>query len=193
MSEAEPLSKGPEHKLAAIDASLESINNLERIRKAADNVETDSLKSQLESLQSRAESHAISGKELNVGDTNTENNHQEFGISKKLRSDTYSHSLRKIRTQLKAPDRTFSRIVHSRVLETVSNASAKTIARPSAFLGASFGALVGSAVLLYMSKQYGFTYNYSVLIVLFAGGFVLGLIGELLLRLIFRRKSQTHK
>ena len=194
MSEKAPLPKGPEHKQDTIDASVESKNNLERLQKAAENAaETDSLKAQLESLQSNAENQAISGAELNVGDTTVENGDGLFGTDKTLKADAYSRTLRKVRTQLRAPERAFSRVVHNKAIESVSNASAKTIARPSAFLGASFAAMVGSAVLLYMSKQYGFTYNYTVLIVLFAGGFVLGLLVELILKVLFKNKRTTSE
>lgn len=186
---SEKLSKGAESLSENIDTSSESERNLNRLREAAKQAEKDPLQAHVESLQQSAEQQAISGKELNVGDTTGESSGQTFGIDKALKADSYKRSLRKIRTSLNTPERAFSRVVHNPVVESVSNTTAKTVARPSAFLGGSMGALIGSATLLFMAKRYGFTYNYTVFLVLFAGGFIVGLLIELLLRVVLRRRS----
>jgi acetyl-CoA carboxylase beta subunit len=186
---SEKLHYSSESLPTSVEASAETERNLERLREAAKQAEKDPLSTQIESLQQTAETKAISGKEINVADASKENTNQSFGISKDLKADAYKKSLRHIRTSLRRPERAFSRIVHNQTIETISSGAAKTVARPSAFLGGSMGALVGSATLLYMSKQYGFTYNYTVLLVLFTGGFIVGLIVELLVRLLFKRAS----
>ncbi len=192
MSEKAPIQKSPEQQ-NTVEASVESKQNLERLQKAAESAaETDNLHSQIESLQSTAENQAISGEDVSIAETTGESGTTSFGIDASLKANAYNRTLRKVRTNLKAPDRIFSYVVHNRVIESVSNVGAKTIARPSAFLGGSFAALLGSAILLYMSRQYGFTYNYTVFIVLFTGGFFLGLILELLLKLVSRNKHSSE-
>lgn len=186
---SEKLSKGAESLSEKIDTSAESEKNLERLRDAAKQAEKDPLQAHVESLQQSAEQQAVSGKELNVGDTTGESSGQTFGIDKALKADGYKRSLRKIRSSLTTPERAFSRVIHNPVVESVSNTTAKTVARPSAFLGGSMGALIGSTTLLFMAKRYGFTYNYSVFLILFVGGFAAGLLIELLLRVVFKRKS----
>lgn len=172
-----------------VEANAEAERNLERLREAAKQAEKDPLAAQIESLKQSAESKAISGKELNVGDLSKETSSISFGVDKELKADAYNKTLRRIRGSLSAPNRAFSRVVHNRTVESISNVSAKTVARPSAFLGGSAGALIGSTVLLYMAKHYGFTYNYTVFLVLFVGGFAVGLLVELVFRLLFRRKT----
>lgn len=167
--------------------SGETKRNLERLQEAASKAEHDP-QNNIESIQRSIENQAISGQELNVGDTGTENSTQSFGTSKQLKMDSYKSSLRKVRKQMNAPERVLSRVVHQKVVESVSNTAAKTVARPSAFLGGSIGALLGSAVLLYLSRQNGFTYNYAVFLLLFVSGFVLGALIELIYKLVFRRR-----
>lgn len=188
---SENLQNSGEYATEALNASVESQKNLERLQEAAKQAEQDPLQKHVESLARSAEAQAISGKELNVGDKQGESGQQTFGIHKQLKADAYKHIIRKIRSQLKAPDRVLSRIVHQPVIDAISNATAKTVARPSGFLGGSTVAFIGSAVFLYMARKYGFTYNYAVVFMLFVAGFAVGIVLELFLRLIFRRKSSS--
>ena len=186
---SERLHTSPENSIENIDATAEAQKNLERIQEAAEKAERDPIQGHIESLSKSAEAQAISGHETNVGDQNTEQTSQQFGTPKELKSDSYNRSLRKIRTHLNVADRTLSRFVHQKTVESVSNGLSKTVARPSAFLGGSLGALIGSAALLYFSKHYGFTYNYTVMLVLFIGGFFIGGLIELLYRAVVRKKT----
>lgn len=175
-------------QLPNVEANVESEKNLERLRDAAKNAEHEP-QTNIEAIQKSIENQAISGKEHNVGDHAGEQSKQSFGIDAGVKSDGYKKSLRKIRSQLNQPERVLSKIIHQPTVEATSNALAKTVARPSAFLGGSLGALIGSAVLLYVSKHYGFSYNYAVIFVLFAGGFAVGIVLELFFRLIVRRRK----
>ncbi len=186
---SEKLHSGGE-KLPAVEANAESEKNLELLREAGKKAEHGP-QDNLESIKASIEAQAVSGKELNVDDKQGESSGQSFGVHKELKADAYKHTIRKIRSQLKAPDRVLSRIVHQPVVDAVSNATAKTVARPSGFLGGSIVAFIGSAAFLYMARRYGFTYNYAVVFMLFVGGFALGIILELFLRLVFRRKSSS--
>ena len=185
---SEKLSHSSE-QLQSIDVSAEQQKHLEKLQEKAERAEKDSIQQHIESLNKAAEQQAISGKELNIGDKTTESSGQTFGTSKELKSDAYKHTLQKVRKQLSVPDRAFSKVVHNKTIDSVSSAAAKTVARPSAFLGGSIGALVGSATLLYITRQNGFTYNYTVFFVLFIGGFFIGAVIELLVRLLFRKRT----
>lgn len=187
---SEKLQSSPEHGVEQIDTSAESQKSLERLTEAAEQAEKDPIAGHIESIKRSVETQAISGKEHNVGDKNTEGASQEFGQTQQLKKDGYKRSLKMIQSNLNLPDRTLSRIVHQPAVERVSNGLAKTVARPSAFLGGSMGALIGSAGLLYISKHNGFTYNYAVFLLLFVGGFFAGALVETLWKLTIGRKSR---
>lgn len=186
---SERLHSSPENSAESIDTSVESQKLLEKLRDEAKSAEKDPIQQHIESLSKSAEQQAISGKELNVGDKGTESSAQSFGTSKHLKADAYKQALKRVRSGLNVPERTLSRIVHQKTVESVSNAAGKTVARPSALLGGGVGAFLGSAVLLYLSRHNGFTYNYTVLFVLFVGGFFAGALVELVIKTLFRKRS----
>lgn len=185
---SEKLSTGGEKFAESIDTSAESQKSLEKLREKAEAAENDPIQKHIESLSKSVEQQAISGKELNVGDKTTESSPQTFGGTKHLKADAYKRSLKNIRSSLSAPDKVMSKIVHQPAIDAVSNAAAKTVARPSVLLGGGIGAFTGSAALLYLSKHNGFTYNYTVVFILFIGGFFVGALVELLVKALFRRK-----
>lgn len=186
---SEKLAHGGEKSFENIDTSRESKEYLEKLRQRAESAENDPIQGHIESLNRAAEQQAVSGNEVNVGDHASEQSTQTFGITKQLKADAYKQMVKKAQSNLNVPQRAFSKLIHLKVVDTSSNAAAKTIARPSAFLGGSVGALVGSAVLLYFSRQNGFSYNYAAIFVLFVGGFFVGALVELIARLLFRKRS----
>lgn len=172
-----------------IDTSIESQENLKRLEHAAKAAEQDPIQKHVESLQARAENQAVSGKEFPKVEISTEQSGHSFGITKEFKADAYNRTLKRIRTHLNGRDRFMSKVVHQPVIEKVSNVSARTIARPNAFLGGSFCALIASAALMYLSRHYGFTYNYAAILLAFIAGFIIALVIEFLLKVIKRGKT----
>jgi hypothetical protein len=109
------------------------------------------------------------------------------GTHNALKKETYQHLLMSVRQKLPKSSRSFSRIIHQKNIEAISEVGAKTVARPSGLLGGGLGALIGSIVLLRYSSYYGFEYNYSFILFTFLGGFSIGLIIEIILR-AFKKK-----
>lgn len=178
--------KGHEHKSENLDASAEASQNLERLQKEANKEVLPGDK--VEQLHAQAKERAVSGKETTVGEKESRPSHTS--VHKELKDSSYKQTLRHIQTKLRGSDKVLSRAMHQPVVEKLSNAGAKTIARPSGVLGGGFMALIGSSVLLYMTKHYGFEYNFTIFFLLFVTGFLAGLVLEGLLRLV-RRKRVT--
>jgi hypothetical protein len=113
-------------------------------------------------------------------------------INRELKAITLRRELSMIRRKLNKPEQALSRVIHQPVVRVASEAAAKTIRRPSGMLGGGLVALLGTSSYLYLAKHMGFEYNYLVFLVLFAGGFLLGLVLELVVHLATasRRKAQ---
>lgn len=109
-------------------------------------------------------------------------------ISKELRTLTAARSLATVRNRLPAADRAMSKVIHQPVIRAVSNAGAKTVARPSALFTGGLVAFLGSSLYLFLASHIGFTYNYVIAGVLFAGGFVLGILIEGIVSLASRAR-----
>ena len=143
---------------------------------------------QLEASRQAAREHAEQGRLLGIEEEDKQSAHQRFASHIALKKDSYKNLLAQTRTHLSGPSRQFSKVIHQKNIEALSNVGAQTVARPSGLLGGGIGALLGSLTLLYYSKHYGFTYNYAFFFVTFAAGFAAGLLIEVLLRVVRRRK-----
>jgi hypothetical protein len=102
------------------------------------------------------------------------------------------HRLQKdIQRKEALPVRSFSKLVHAPVVRQASEVAGATVSRPSGMLGGGLTALVGTSLYLYLAHHVGFQYNYLVFLLLFAGGFIIGLILEAIVHLALapRRKA----
>ncbi len=142
--------------------------------------------SQVENLHTEAIEKARSTKEqVDNLKVERENQHPVL-VNKQLKDMAYSRALTRTRKHLSIPSRLLSRVVHSKALDRPSETVGKTIARPSSMLGGAFFALVGTSALLWITKKYGYEYNYLAVIVLFGIGMLVGLAIESLYKLIRR-------
>lgn len=111
-------------------------------------------------------------------------------INRELKQITLRRELQMIRRHLPAPQRALSRVVHQPVIRAVSEASSQTISRPSGLLGGGLTAFIGTSVYLYLARHIGFNYNYSIALLLFAAGFVFGLVLEFFVFAATRRSKE---
>lgn len=145
----------------------------------------------IDKLQESIHEVALSADELSV-DQHSHGNAPDqpiLGVQRELKRDAYTKTMRKVRSNLSPVERSFSNIIHHKALEPISEVGAKTIARPSAILGGGLTALIGSTVVLYLAKRYGFQYNLSIFFILLGAGFLVGLLTEWGLYLLKRKKA----
>lgn len=182
---SEQLRPGAESTNESIDVSAESEANLKRLQEAAKK-QPEATGEVINSLESAAKSEAISGKEVTVGEQEAQ--HQtSFGVHRELKQVAYKRSMERIRSSLSAPERILSKVIHNPVADTISNGVAKTVARPKGMFLGALAALIGSTALLFYSRYYGVTYNYTAFVVLYICGYALGLIVEAMGHLIRRK------
>lgn len=138
-----------------------------------------------------AEKQALSSSEIAA--KSSEKSHDQprsHHITKDIKNVTFQRSLVRVRKRLSAPNKVLSSVVHQPVVERVSEAAGRTVARPSGFLGGGLFAFMGTLTLLYVTRKYGYEFNYLVFFMLFIGGFMVGSILELL---IFSVKSSKAR
>lgn len=185
---SERLKSTPENKTEVLDVSAEAERNLERIKSKAE-TEAQPEAKEIQSLHEQTKEKAISGKEVTIGEKeSTHNDTPLHGTYRELKNASYERSLKRIQSKLPSAQRSFSRLIHKPVVEAVSEPLAKTVARPSGILGGGLFALIGNSWLLYLSKSYGFAYNFFTFFVLIAIGFALGIAAELIIRFIKSKK-----
>lgn len=103
-------------------------------------------------------------------------------VARELKKITLNRELKTVRMKLPLTDKVLSRVIHQPAISTISEASSKSLARPSGLLGGGILAFAGSLGYLYFTRYVGVTYNYLIFIMLFILGFVVGLVIELAIK-----------
>lgn len=192
MSEHKPHHEGHEHH----ENLHENGEHLARVEKdllqKAELAQNEKANESLSHISEKAESHAESSANIQIDKHANEEPDAVLGVQQTLKSDAYRHTLRTVQRKLPKPARAFSKIAHNNVVESVSEVSAKTVARPSGVLGGSIFSFAGTLVLLYYSRHYGFTYNYALVFILFVLGFLIGIAAELAVWTLYSRKHPQH-
>ena len=140
----------------------------------------------IESLQEHAKKEARGSQDIKV---DKEKKPAEIPyMTRELKADVFRRIIHGAQAHLKGPDRVLSKVIHNKTIDKASGIGAKTIARPwGLFVGGIF-AFIGSLVVLYAAKHYGFSYNLLLFFMLFGAGFILGTALELTFR-VFRRPA----
>jgi hypothetical protein len=163
--------------------------HLEKLKAEAREASQGHTKEAITELEQAAGDEAKHAHETNVEDTAPSGGGAPamYGTHRQLKKQSYDRTMKQVRSKLPVAERSFSKLVHQPVINSVSELSGKTALRPSGVLGGSICAFLGSLGLLWAAKTYGFTYNYLVLFFFFVGGFFLGLLLEAVIRLFFRK------
>ena len=104
-------------------------------------------------------------------------------VNKELKIMAFERTMHRLRRNLSPINRTASKVIHNQTVDKASELGAKTIARPSAILGAGVLSALGGLVYFWICKHFGYEYNATVLLLLFSIGFGLGLLIELIKKL----------
>lgn len=136
----------------------------------------------LPELQEQAKAEAISGKEFSVAEKEQSQPVSNLEINRSVKEASRRRVMKRVRRHLRPDERLLSKVTHQPVVDAVSRAAEKTIARPSGLFGGGLLAFVGSTAYLWIARHYGYSYNYFLFIALFVGGFFLGMTIELIVK-----------
>lgn len=168
--------------------------NLERLKADAEKAKHSEKERDIAEIHKTIEEKAVSSEQIVIDKKHETHEQPVFGTQKQLKADAYKRTLKTVQRELKPTDRAFSKVIHQPFVETLSNVSEKTIARPSALLGGGLTALLGTSIVLYMSKHYGFRYNTFLFFALFIIGFGIGILIEFGLRSTARKRpARRHR
>lgn len=108
--------------------------------------------------------------------------------SKKELDVSYSTTMNEVQTQMSAPSRAFSKLIHNRVVETVSSAVGATVARPNAILSGAVFAFVLTLAIYLLAKNLGYPLSGFETIGAFILGWILGVSYDFLKVMVTGRK-----
>lgn len=98
------------------------------------------------------------------------------GISKKERDASFKKHMKQVQAEMSAPERVFSKIIHSKVIERTSEVVGSTVARPNAILSGAIVAFVLVLVVYLLAKNFGYILSGFETIGAFVIGWGLGVL-----------------
>ena len=171
------------------DASHEHIELAKHHEKVAESPSEKQPKT-LEEIRQDVEKSSLSSEQLKKEELKElEQESSQAFVQKELKNITLKKTISKIQTQLPASERAFSKVVHSPVIDKLSNVGEKTIARPIGILGGGALALLGSLFSTYFSRRFGMSYNLLMFAIVFLVGYVSATILELLYKTVVKPRS----
>ena len=167
--------QGVESQGAAAERSKELLKQAER------SVETSPDTRAERAAEARAEANkeALIGGEAGGAEKRRANSDSAPSLThatKRQRQDSYTTTMKQIRSEMSAPSRTFSKLIHNKTVERVSDAVGSTAARPNAVLAGSMAATFLTLLVFLVAKQYGYRLSGFETIGTFFVGWALGLI-----------------
>ena len=97
-------------------------------------------------------------------------------LTKREKDASFDKTMSEVRAHMSTPSKTFSKFIHHKTIERVSDVVGSTIARPNAILSGSVFAFIFTLVIYLIANHNGYALSGSETIASFALGWVVGLI-----------------
>ena len=110
-------------------------------------------------------------------------------VTKKQKDAEYKKTMTAIRSEMSAPSRAFSKVIHNPVIEKTSEVVGSTIARPNAILAGSITAFLSVSLIYIVAKQYGYVLSGFESIGAFIIGWLIGISFDYI-RLLIRGSTK---
>lgn len=143
-------------------------------------------------IRNKIEESSKTSQELSQANTEEKPKKTEYNdvvAGSQLETQSLKQNLNKIQRKLPSYQRPFSKFVHNKTVEKVSDAAGATIARPSGILFAGIFSFIMSLLVLSVSRYFGYEYNFMIGLASLGGGFIIGLMLEAIMKLFKKLKT----
>ena len=110
-------------------------------------------------------------------------------VTKREREISYKATMKQVRSQMSAPARTFSKVIHAPLVEKSSDVIGSTFARPNAVLAGSMTALILVSLTYVVARTFGYRLSGFETIGAFRLGWAVGLIYDFVRVMATGRRS----
>lgn len=173
-----------ERKLAA-----EREKHLERLKENRERSVEDAPE-KLEDVQHEAQEKALSKEDLRDTEPRESSpaERRNGPISKAERDASFKAIMEEERSQMSAPSRAFSRVIHNKTVEKASETVGATVARPNAILSGAIFAFILTLGTYLIAKNLGYPLSGFETIAAFALGWLLGIAFDFLKVMVTGKK-----
>jgi hypothetical protein len=110
-------------------------------------------------------------------------------IGKAERDASFDTTMQEVRTHMSPASQAFSKVIHNKAVEKVSDAASSTVARPNAILAGSVFAFILTLAVYLIAKNLGYTLSGFETIGAFIAGWALGIAYDFLKVMITGRSD----
>lgn len=179
MKQNEQLSTNHEqvHNPAELEAQRQTQH--EAIRDQLERKAEQAPEAQLETVRTEALEKAISKEKETHTITHQERSPAERRrgvMSRKERDASYAATMKEVQAHMSPAERAFSKLIHHKTVENISETLGSTVARPNAILSGAIVAFLVSLATLLIAKHYGYRLSGFEAIGAFAAGWLLGIL-----------------
>lgn len=142
-------------------------------RKAEQSYEADVEQATQEALEKAHEVEKTEEQQVSPAEKQQDN---PLPNTKAGRDASFNLQMKEIRTEMSAPGRAFSKVIHNRAVEKTSEAVGSTIARPNALLSGAVAAVILTGGLYFWARNAGYALSGFETIGAFIIGYLIGII-----------------
>ncbi|HMM61966.1 MAG TPA: hypothetical protein PKC86_00210 [Candidatus Saccharibacteria bacterium] len=190
MSSPEQLDNNQEAKIESIEASSEQLEKAkDDIEKQAELSERDADAAAERAKTEALESAAKIETDNNKAEKQPKSTSRRGPISKKQKNDSFKRTMKQVQSELPLAKRVFSKVIHNKTVEKVSDVVGSTVARPNAVLSGAVSAFILTLVVYIVAKTIGYRLSGFETIAAFIVGWTIGILYDYLRILITGKKS----
>jgi arginine utilization protein RocB len=191
MATHESLGQSKEHNKNELESiRQESREQHERLREDVERAAEKSVEKNPEQARREAMEYAKSNeKETKSAETEQQPATVNRGpISKNEHEASFSSTMKEIQSQMTTSSRTFSKVIHNKTVEQVSEVAGSTVARPNAILSGAVFAFLLTLVVYLVAKNVGYPLSGFESIGAFILGWIVGVVYDFLKVMITGRQ-----
>lgn len=137
----------------------------------------------VEKAREEVNKEAVSGREESAGEHKRTEPVQTRTLPRS-RDEGYKMTMKRVQSEMSAPARAFSKVIHNKAVERTSEVVGSTVARPDAILSGSVFACVLVLGVYILARTNGFSLSGFETIAAFVVGWILGIIFDFLRAMI---------
>lgn len=187
----ENLPIGAENTVEARQAAMERLEQLEKKAESTPERNHEQQERQAEKAKVEALEKAVSVEAKNNSEKegSSRSSKRSSNLSRKAKEASFKAHMKRVQNELPPASRTFSKVIHNKAVERVSDAVGATVARPNAILSGAIFAFVLVLAVYIVAKTLGYPLSGFETIGAFIVGWVIGIIYDYIKALITGHSS----
>jgi hypothetical protein len=176
---AEQQPQGPENNIETPKVTAEQYEKSEKgVEAKAEHIESGEKAAEKARVEAMATAISVEkgGAEKKTKSRDAPTPRRRGGISKKEKTASYKKHMKQVQAELPAPQRAFSKVIHSPVVEKSSEFIGATVARPNAILSGAVVAFFVVLAVYVIAKNLGYALSGFETIGAFIVGWVIGIL-----------------